>query len=55
MTDSFVGSVELASIVKGSLTLLGDKNKKVQKRGVKVLSALAQTGKHVLHHPACNR
>ena len=55
MTDSFIGSVELTSIVEGSLTLLEDKNKKVQKRGVKVLSALAQTGKHSLHHPACNR
>ena len=55
MTDSFVGRVELTSIVNHSLTLLEDKNKKVQKKGVKVLSALAQMGKHSLHQPACNR
>jgi hypothetical protein len=55
MTNSFVGSVELTSIVKGSLTLLEDKNKKVQKKGIKILSALAQTGEHSLRHPVCDR
>ena len=44
MTDSFVGSVELTNIVRDALTLLEDKNKKVQKRGVKILSVLAQMG-----------
>ena len=55
MTDSFVGSVELTSIVNGSLTLLRDENNNIQKRGVKILSALAQTGKQIMGHPLCDR
>ena len=55
MTDSFVGSVELTSIVNDSLTWLKHRNKNVQNRGVNILSALAQTGKHILRHPLCDR
>ena len=58
MTDSFIGSVnpvELTRIVRDSLTLLEDKNEQVRKRGVKILSALAQTGKPILRHPVCDR
>ena len=55
MTDSFVGSVELTNIVRDALTLLEDKNKKVQKRGVKILSVLAQTGMYISCHPVCDR
>jgi len=57
MADSFVGRtnpVELTDIVDNGLTLLRDKNKNVQNRGVKILSALAQTGRHILRHPVCN-
>ena len=58
MTDSFIGSVnpvELTRIVRDSLTLLEDKNEQVRKRGVKILSALAQTGKPILRHPVRDR
>ena len=53
MTDSSVGSVtvELTNIVADSLSWLRDENENVHKRGVNILSALAQTGKHILHHP----
>ena len=40
-------SLELAPIVISSITRLQDKDKGTQKKGVKVLSALAQTGKHI--------
>jgi hypothetical protein len=54
MTDSFVGSVELTNIVAERLTWLRDQNEDVQKRGIKILSALAQTGKHILRHLECD-
>ena len=40
-------SLELAPIVISSVTRLQDKDKGAQKKGVKVLSALAQTGEHI--------
>ena len=55
MADSSVGSVELTNIVTDSLTWLRDKKEAVQRRGVKILSALARTGKHVLRHPEGDR
>ena len=55
MTDSCVGDVELKKIVVGSLKMLRDRNENVQRRGVKTLSALAQTGKHVSRHPEGDR
>lgn len=39
---------ELASIVVDSVSRLTNKNKNVQKKGVKILAALAQTCKHIL-------
>ena len=54
MTDSFVGRMNLTRIVADSMTSLRNKNNNVQKRGVKILSALAQTGKYILHHPECD-
>ena len=54
MTESFAGSVELTKIVADRLTWLEDQNEAVQKRGIKIISALAQTGKHILRHPECD-
>jgi len=47
--------MEMTDIVDNSLTWLRDKDKNVQKRGVKILSALAQTGGHILRHSMSNR
>jgi len=47
--------MELTDIVNDSLDLLRNKSKNDQKRGVKILSALARTGRHILRHPMCNR
>ena len=55
MTDSFAGSVELTKIVADRLTWLRDKDEDVQKRGIKIISALAQTGEQIVRHPACDR
>ena len=41
------------NIVADSLILLKDEKENVQYRGVKMLSALAQTGEHILCHPEC--
>ena len=55
MIDPFVGSVELTNIVASGLVWLRDTDENVQKRGIKIFSALAQTGKHILRHPECGR
>ena len=42
--------LELELIVANNMVCLKDKDKNVQKKGVKVLAALAQMGKHVFSH-----
>ena len=45
---------ELELFVAESSAYLLDKKKKTQMKGVKILSALAQTGKDALCHPMCS-
>ena len=40
-------SLALTPIVVGSITRLKDRDKGAQRKGVKVLSALARTGEHI--------
>ena len=42
--------LELRLIVADNMVHLKDKDKNIQKKGVKVLAALAQTGKHLFSH-----